>query len=119
MNRDNKEFVVEKIRAQYAEKEAAEKDLDKLRALDAKVKRPANIFAYTFGAVGSLVMGAGMCYAMEVIGEKKKVPGIVLGVAGMLMMCGTYPAYKKILSDRKAEYAGEIMELSEKILETE
>lgn len=38
------EEVVQKIRSQYVEKENTE--LDELRELDAKVKRPANVFAH-------------------------------------------------------------------------
>ena len=119
MNKDEKTLVAQKIREQYAEKEESEKELDRLRKLDAEAKRPANIFAYAFGTVGSLVMGTGMCYAMEVLGEKKKLPGVILGVAGMLMMCSNYPMYKKILASRKEIYAGEIIELSEKIMNVE
>ena len=49
MNKNDQEFLVQKIRSQYTEKESTE--LDELRALDAKVKRPANMFAYIFGSV--------------------------------------------------------------------
>ncbi len=42
MNNDQK-FAAEKIRSEYIQKESTE--LDALRALDAKVKRPANVFA--------------------------------------------------------------------------
>ena len=44
MNRNDQKFIVEKIRTQYTEKEHT--SLDELKALDAKVKRPANVFAY-------------------------------------------------------------------------
>lgn len=119
MNKEDKERIVKKIQKQYVEKESTEQEIDKLRKLDAQVKRPANIFAYAFGTVGSLVMGAGMCYAMEVIGNKKRVPGIVLGLAGMAMMGSTYPLYKKILATRKEQYAEQILELSNNIIEME
>ena len=52
MNRNDTEFMVEKIRTRYMEKEAGEKNLDKLRELDAQVKRPANVFGYVFGSIG-------------------------------------------------------------------
>lgn len=45
---NDKEFLVEKIRAQYIEETRS--DLDQLKALDAKVHRSANIFAYTYGS---------------------------------------------------------------------
>lgn len=38
---------------------------------------------------------------------------------GKLMMCGNYSMYKKILASRKEKYAGEIIELSEKIMNVE
>ena len=46
MNRNDQEYLVQKIRTQYTEKEHT--GLDELKLLDAKVKRPANIFAYIF-----------------------------------------------------------------------
>lgn len=62
MNKNDQEFLVQKIRSQYTEKESTE--LDALRALDTKVKRPANVFAYMFGSVSAIIMGAGMSLVM-------------------------------------------------------
>ena len=42
-------------------------ELDALRALDARVKRPANVFAYAFGSVSAIIMGAGMSLAPEIL----------------------------------------------------
>ena len=60
MNRNDKEFIAQRIRTQYTEKQATE--LDSLRALDAKVKRPANVFAYVFGSLSAIIMGSGMAF---------------------------------------------------------
>ena len=114
----DKEFMVEKIRSQYTEQEHTE--LDALKALDAKVKRPANVFGYTYGSVGAVVMGAGMSLVMTDIGAilgmtETLIPGITVGIAGLAMSCTTYPIYKKILNSRKKKYAGKIMELSDRI----
>ena len=46
MNKNDQEFLVQKIRTQYTEKEHSA--LDELKELDKKVKKPANIFAYAF-----------------------------------------------------------------------
>ena len=54
MNRNDQQFIAQKIRTQYMEKTPSE--LDALRELDSKVKRPANVFAYTFGSVSAVVM---------------------------------------------------------------
>lgn len=119
MNRNDEEFLVQKIRTQYTEKENTK--LDELKRLDAQVKRPANIFAYVFGSIGALVMGSGMSLTMTDIGntlgmEDAMVPGIVIGVAGILMAVCNYPIYKRILSSRRKKYADEIMNLSDKIM---
>ena len=119
MNRNDQQFMAQKIRTQYMEKTPSE--LDALRDLDSKVKRPANAFAYTFGSISAVVMGAGMSLVMTEIGAviglaSAMVPGIVVGVVGMGMALSTYPIYKKILSNRKKKYAPEILKLSEKIM---
>ena len=119
MDREKMDLEVEKIRKQYVEKDASEKKIDELRKLDRQVKIPAKAFAYAFGAVGSLVMGTGMCLAMDVLGKNKRIPGVILGAAGMAMMGVNYPLYKKNLETRKKEYSQEILECSESIFEEE
>ena len=119
MNKNDQQFMTQKIRSQYMEKEATE--LDALRKLDKKVKRPANIFAYVFGNIGAIIMGAGMSLVMTDIGatlgmESTLLPGIVIGVVGMVMAIINYPIFKGILNSRKKKYTAEILELSEKIM---
>ena len=119
MNRNDQQFMAQKIRTQYMEKEAS--GLDTLRALDAKVKRPANIFGYTFGSVSAIVMGAGMSLVMTDLGAilgmaSVMVPGVAIGVVGLGMALVNYPIYKKILESRKKRFAPEILALSESIM---
>lgn len=119
MNRNDQDFLVQKIRTQYTEKEHTQ--LDELKELDAKVKRPANVFAYVFGSVSAIIMGSGMSLVMTDIGaslgmEKTMVPGIVIGVVGMLMAILNYPLYKKHLGSRRKKYADEIIALSDKLM---
>ena len=111
--------MAQKIRTQYMEKETSE--LDALRTLDAKVKRPANVFGYVFGSIGAIVMGAGMSLVMTDIGTtvgigEAMVPGIVIGIIGMFMAIVNYPIYKNILNGRKKKYGAEILKLSDKIM---
>lgn len=115
----DKEFMVEKIRSQYTEREHTE--LDALKALDAKVKKPVNVFGFTYGSIGAIVMGAGMSLVMTDIGamiglSAAMVPGIVIGIVGMGMALTTYPIYKKMLSNRKKKFAPQIMELSDRLM---
>ena len=115
----DKEFVVEKIRSQYTEAEHTE--LDALKALDAKVKRPAKVFGYIYGSIDAVVMGAGMSLVMTDIGTmlgmtETLIPGIAVGIVGLAMSCTTYPIYKKMLNSRKKKYAAKIVELSERVM---
>lgn len=119
MNKNDQDFLVQKIRTQYTEKEHTK--LDELKALDTKVKRPADVFAYVFGSVSALVMGAGMSLAMTDIGsmigvENSMVYGIVIGLVGMFMAVINYPMYKGILGSRRKKYADQIISLSDKIM---
>ena len=119
MNKNDQQFMVQKIRAQYMEK--APSELDGLRELDAKVKRPANVFAYTYGSISAIIMGAGMSLVMTDIGAaigitSALVPGIAIGVVGLGMALLTYPMYKGILNSRKKKYGAEILTLSDKIM---
>ena len=119
MNKNDQQFMAQKIRAQYMEKTPSE--LDALRKLDSQVKRPANVFAYIFGSVSAIIMGAGMSLVMTDIGAtlgitNSLVPGIAVGVVGLCMAILTYPIYKGILNSRKKKFSAEILSLSEKIM---
>ena len=109
----------DKIYAESIAKEYAPKDNSKiiaLRKLDAKAKLPATVFTYTFGIVSALVLGTGMCLAMQVIGNSMLL-GIAVGVIGMIGCGVNYPIYKKMLENGKAKYAYEIVELAKEISE--
>ena len=109
--------TIERIRASYVEKETTK--FDELKQLDKKVKRPAQIFAYTYGSLSSLVLGTGMSLAMKIIGGTLSFAmplGIAVGVVGIGLVSSTYPLYKKILNDRKKKYAKQIFELSDGLL---
>ena len=119
MNRNDQDFLVQKIRSQYTEKESTE--LDALRELDAKVKRPANVFAYIFGSISAIIMGCGMSLVMTDIGTTVDIsdpmlPGIIIGIAGMFMVIINYPIFKGILDARRKKFADKIIAISDKIM---
>ena len=120
MNRNDQDFLVQKIRTQYTEKEHT--DLDELKELDTKVKRPANVFAYIFGSISAIIMGAGMSLVMTDIAETVGIEnpmfyGIIIGIVGMFMAIINYPIYKGILGSRRKKYADQIIALSDSITE--
>ena len=114
----------DKIFAEAIASEYAPKDTSKvvaLRKLDRKAKGPANIFAYSFGILMTLVLGVGMCLSMEVLGESGTVMtgvGILLGILGIVGVGLNYPIYKKLLRTGKEKYAFEIMQLAREISES-
>ena len=119
MNRNDQDFLVQKIRTQYTEKEHT--GLDELKELDTKVKRPANVFAYIFGSISAIIMGAGMSLVMTDIAETVGIQnpmlyGIIIGIVGMFMAIINYPIYKGILGSRRKKYADKIIALSDKIM---
>ena len=113
----------DKINAEAIANEYAPKDTSKvvaLKKLDRKAKNPANIFAYSFGVVMTLLLGLGMCFSMQVIGGGSTwmtAAGIVLGLLGLAGVGMNYPLYKKILRAGKEKYAFEIMQLAREISE--
>ncbi len=112
----------EKLWAESIAKEYAPKEDHKIRALkklDWQARRPATIFAYTFGIAASLVAGLGMCLAMQVIGAGAllRAAGIVLGLLGFAGWGVNYAIYRRLLEKGKAKYAYEIIELAREISE--
>lgn len=106
----------EKIASEYAPKPASK--LIALKKLDKKAKLPSQIFAFSFGILGTLIFGVGLCLCMGQIGQELAVAmplGVAAGVAGMAMVSVNYPIYKKLLEKGKKKYAFEIMELAKEI----
>lgn len=115
MTNENDKKVVEKIRSSYSTDSKQHTKLNELKALDKKVKIPARVFAYIFGTIGALILGVGMCLAMEVIGDAM-IAGIIIGVVGIAMVSLAYPLYQKLLNKRKALYSREIIAKSDELL---
>ncbi len=114
MNTDK--IYAESIAKQYAPKETSK--LTALKKLDRAAKRPALIFSYTFGAIMTLLLGLGMCYAMGTIGDgtfQSIILGSVIGVLGIIGAGVNFPLYNVLLSKSKKKYAFEIMELAKEI----
>ena len=111
MNTDK--IYAEAIANEYSPKSASK--VVALKKLDRAAKRPAEIFAYSFGIIVSLIAGFGMCLSMNVVGNGGTgfmVLGIALGLLGFTGMGVNYLIYKKILASSKEKYAGDIIRLA-------
>lgn len=114
MNTDK--TYAEQLASEYAPKNTSK--VIALRKLDRHAKLPATIFVYTFGIIFSLILGAGMCLSMGVIGQEWSgsfIAGIIIGIIGIIGICLNYPIYKKILARGKEKYAADIMRLAKEI----
>lgn len=107
----------DKIFAEHIVNEYSKKSDSKvvaLKKLDRKAKQPAEIFAFSNGIIMTLVFGAGMCLAMQVIGNSMLL-GIIIGIIGMIGVGINYPIYKKMLKSSKEKYAYDIIKLANEI----
>ena len=93
---------VQEIRNKYLPRE--ESKLEELKRLDYMVQRS--------GIIESLCFGIGAAVGIA----DPMIPGIVIGVVGMMMAIINYPIYKGILDSRRKKYADKIIALSDKII---
>ena len=107
------------IRKKYLPKE--EDKMAQLRRLDASVYRKGTVVSLVIGIIGALIMGAGMSLVMTEIGSvigisNPLVPGIVIGVVGMIGVCLAYPVYQAVTKHERERIAPEIIRLSDELL---
>lgn len=89
-----------------------------LKKLDRKVKRFPIALAVSVGIISILLFGTGMSLCMGAIGGNSNTAfaaGIILGIVGIIGMVINYAIYKRILTNRKSKYAGDIIRLANDI----
>ncbi len=94
-----------------------EKDdkMENLRKLDQSVYKKATIYSLISGIVGVLVMGIGMCCTM-VWEDKMFIPGVIIGLIGIILVSLAYPVYNRILKSERKKIAPEIIRLTDELL---
>ena len=109
---------VEDIRKKYLPKE--EDKMEQLHKLHAIPTQTAQAASLAVGIIGALIMGTGMSLAMTEIGAAlgslAMVLGIVVGIAGMVLVALAYPLYNRVLKKQRAKIAPEILRLSDELL---
>ncbi len=119
MTNGEKEFLVHKIRTQYTEKASTE--LDELKRLDKRAKRPGKIFAYVFGVLAALIAGFGMSLVMTDIGDVLKIEsnilwGVIIGLVGISMTAVCPLIHSRLILVGKRKNADKIVTLADKIM---
>ena len=110
---------VKNIRKKYLPPE--EDKMERLRKLHHSATQKAQIWALVLGVVGALIMGTGMSLVMTGIGyaigmTNALVPGIVIGIIGMIPVAFAYPTYNRVLKKERQRIAPEILRLSDELM---
>lgn len=104
---------IENIRKKYAP--AEEDKLELLRRLDKSVTQKGAILSLIVGIAGALIFGTGMCCCMVWMG-RWFIPGIFIGIAGMIIAMLAYPLFISITKKEREKIAPEIMRLTDELL---
>lgn len=104
---------IRSIRSKYQPKE--ENKMELLQRLDAAVTQKATMYSLILGILGALVMGTGMSCCM-VFGGEWFVPGIIIGLVGIVAVCLAYPLYSRVLKKERARIAPQILRLTDELL---
>ena len=103
---------IEAIRRKYLPKE--EDKMEQLRQMDKRVSHKGTIISIIIGVIGCLLLGIGMCCTMEWAG-RWFVPGIIIGVIGIVMIALAYPLYERITKKERKKIAPLILKLADEV----
>lgn len=104
---------LQQIRSKYLPKE--ESKMEKLRRLDAGASQKATLFSLIAGIIGALILGLGMSCCMVWAGPWF-VPGIAIGITGIVLICLAYPTYLRVLKKEQARIAPMVLQLTEELM---
>ena len=104
---------IKKIREKYLP--AEEDKMEQLRRLDESAVRPGTVASIILGVIGALLLGVGMCCTM-VWGGSWFIPGVLVGIVGMLVMASAYPVFNRITKKRREKLAPEILRLTDELM---
>ena len=109
---------VERIRKKYLPKEADK--MEQLRALHRVPTQKAQAVSVAVGVIGALIMGTGMSLAMtqlgEALGSLALVLGILVGIAGMILVALAYPVYNRVLKSQRQRIAPQILQMTDELM---
>lgn len=109
---------VEEIRKAYLPKE--EDKMAELRRLHAIPTQKAQVASLAVGIIGALILGTGMSLCMTdigaALGNLALILGIMIGLAGAVMVAVAYPIYNRVLKKEREKIAQEILRLTDELM---
>ncbi len=108
---------IEEIRAKYITPTKSERELkmEELRKLDESVTQKGMIVSVFIGLIGTLLLGIGMSCTL-VWGGKLFVPGLIIGIVGIIGVSMAYPLYQRVTKKERERIAPQILKLTEELL---
>lgn len=110
---------IEAIRKKYLPKE--EDKMEQLRKLHAVPTQKAQAASLAIGIIGTLILGTGMSFCMTdigaALGSLAMILGVIVGLAGVILVALAYPIYSKTLQIERKKIAPEILQLTEDLLQ--
>lgn len=104
---------IKNIRKKYLPPE--EDKMAQLRRLDRRVTQKGAVYSLAAGIIGALLLGIGMCCAIVWTGAWF-IPGIIIGVIGIVLVCCAYPLYVRVTEKERKKIAPEILRLTDELM---
>lgn len=104
---------IKKIRNKYLTQE--EDKMQQLRRLDQSVTQKSTMYSIIIGVIGALILGIGMSCCM-VWQETAFIPGIIIGIVGIVLVSCAYPVYNHITKKERERIAPEILRLTDELM---
>lgn len=112
---------IESIRKKYLPRE--EDKMVALRKLHHSASQKAQACAIAIGVIGALILGSGMSLVMtdlgkllDAYGNTAMLIGVLVGIAGMVLVALAYPVYNHVLKKERARIAPEILRLTDELM---
>ena len=107
---------IKKIRGKYTPPTKEETSMEQLRRLDKSATKGATVVSLIVGSISALLFGVGMCCTMVPGWEQYFIPGVAVGVVGIIGVIAAYPIYNHMVKRKRAKLAPEIMRLSDELM---
>ncbi|HIS69844.1 MAG TPA: hypothetical protein IAA58_10835 [Candidatus Gallacutalibacter stercoravium] len=107
---------IQNIRKKYLPRQ--ENKMEQLRRLDQSATKKGTVVSILMGVVGCLLLGIGMCCTMVWM-EQLFIPGVIIGVIGIVAIAAAYPLYSRITKKQRQKLAPQILKLTEELSKPE
>ena len=109
----SRQAEIKSIREKYMPP-AEEDKMEQLRRLDRSVTKAGTVISIIVGIISTLIFGVGMCCTM--VWEGLMLPGIIIGVVGIIGIASAYPLYTHVTKKQREKLAPEIIRLTDELM---